>query len=251
MPVKAFAARNFKELVRDPLSYIFCIGLPIVMLVIMTILGRSIPSQAELEIFSLQNQCAGMIVFAFSFVMLFTALLISKDRAGSLLIRLFASPMRSYEFIIGYAIPLALIAVAQILACFGASIILSPAIGESLNIQYIPLCFLVSIPSVILFIGLGIIFGFLFSEKSAPGLSSIIISAAPILGGVWMDLDMIGGQLLAVAKCFPFYYAVSSCRKIMEGNFNDVPQSIMILSIWAVSIFAASIFVFRIKAKEN
>lgn len=251
MPVKAFAARNFKELVRDPLSYIFCIGLPLVMLVIMTILSRSIPSQAGLEIFSLQNQCAGILVFAFSFVMLFTALLISKDRAGSLLIRLFASPMRPYEYIIGYAVPLALIAVAQILACFCASIILSLVIGESLHVQYIPLCFLVSIPSVVLFIGLGLIFGSLFSEKSAPGLSSIIISAAPILGGLWMDLDMIGGQLLAVAKCFPFYYAVSSCRRIMEGSFDGVAQSIMILSIWAALIFIASVFVFRIKNKDN
>ncbi len=38
-----FAVRNMKELLRDFISYIFCLGLPIIMLVVMTLINQSIP----------------------------------------------------------------------------------------------------------------------------------------------------------------------------------------------------------------
>ena len=36
-----FAKRNLRELLRDPLSYVFCLGLPLVMLVIFIVISRS------------------------------------------------------------------------------------------------------------------------------------------------------------------------------------------------------------------
>ena len=44
MRAMTFASRNIKEILRDPLSYIFCLGLPIVMLIVMTIVDSSIPA---------------------------------------------------------------------------------------------------------------------------------------------------------------------------------------------------------------
>ena len=40
----AFSKRTFLELVRDPLSYIFCVGFPIIMLLIMNIINESLSS---------------------------------------------------------------------------------------------------------------------------------------------------------------------------------------------------------------
>ena len=40
-----FAKRNFIEVGRDPLSWIFCIAFPIVMLVIMSIVNSAIPKE--------------------------------------------------------------------------------------------------------------------------------------------------------------------------------------------------------------
>ena len=50
MRIKAFCIRNIKELLRDPLSYIFCLGFPIIMVTIMTIVNNSIPKEAGIEI---------------------------------------------------------------------------------------------------------------------------------------------------------------------------------------------------------
>ena len=39
--IRVFAVRNVKEILRDPLSYIFALGFPVVMLIIMTIVNNS------------------------------------------------------------------------------------------------------------------------------------------------------------------------------------------------------------------
>lgn len=244
MRVKAFATRNIKELLRDPLSYIFCLGFPLIMLVIMTLVGQNIPQQEGLNIFNIQNQSAGTAVFGIAFIMLFAALLISKDRATALLCRLFASPMKSIDFILGYAIPLAIITILQLAVNVISTVVISIVIGQSINIVNLLASFIVYMPTAIMFIGFGIIFGSLFSDKASPGISSVIISLAPIMGGVWMSIDAMGGVMLAVAKIFPFYHAVKAARTVIAGSF-DIAQSMLILCIWAVAIFALSVIVFK------
>lgn len=252
MRIKAFASRNIKELVRDPLSYIFCLGFPLVMLLVMTLIGQNIPKEAGNTLFSIQNQSAGTAVFGLAFVMLFAALLISKDRTSALLCRLFASPMKSVDFILGYSIPLFIIAVAQLIVNFVASIILGAVVGESFNIPNLLLSMLVHIPTIILFIGLGIIFGSLFNEKSSPGISSIIVSLAPMLGGVWMPIDQMGGAILVVAKIFPFYHAVGASRAVLAGTADEsLIYNILILCAWAVAVLIVSIFVFKSKMRSE
>ncbi len=91
-----FAKRNFKELIRDPLSLVFEIVLPVFLLFIFQ--QFNIPD----EIFSIENFTPSIILFGFSFITLFTATLVSKDRTSSLLIRLGTSPMKSSDFILGY-----------------------------------------------------------------------------------------------------------------------------------------------------
>ena len=106
MRILNFAKRNFKELIRDPLSIVFAILLPLSLLFIFKQIN--IPS----ENYELKNFTSGIIVFGFSFITLFTAMLISKDRTSSLLVRLGISPMKPIEYILGYMlaiIPITLI----------------------------------------------------------------------------------------------------------------------------------------------
>ena len=95
-----FAKRNFKELVRDPLSLMFEIILPIFLLFIFQ--QFNIPG----ENYKLENFTPGIILFGFSFVTLFTSTLIAKDRSSSFLIRLGTSPMKPSDFILGYIVSL-------------------------------------------------------------------------------------------------------------------------------------------------
>ena len=84
-----FAKRNLKELSRDVLGYIFCIAFPIVMLIIMSVVNESIPAEAHMTTFRIDNLSGGIILFGQTFVMLFTAILVSTDKNTSFLTRTF------------------------------------------------------------------------------------------------------------------------------------------------------------------
>lgn len=54
MRALVFGNRTFKEILRDPLSYIFCVGFPIVMLIVMSIVNDSIPAESGMTVFQLK-----------------------------------------------------------------------------------------------------------------------------------------------------------------------------------------------------
>ena len=130
-----FAKRNFKEIIRDPLSIIFAVILPLFLLFIFQ--QFDIPT----DNYKIENFTPGIIIFSFSFISLFTATLIAKDRNTSLLIRLGVSPMRPIEYIIGYIISLIPIVVMQSTLIF----ILAVILGLDLSINIIFAIFVVAL----------------------------------------------------------------------------------------------------------
>lgn len=245
MRIKAFASRNIKELLRDPLSYVFCLGFPVVMLLLMTVINKSIPPQANMTVFRIDNLCAGITVFGLTFLMLFAAMLTSKDRTSSFLARLFASPMTASDFIAGYYLPLLVLALAQCVITFGVSLVIAAAEGVKLSIGSLLLAIIMLVPAMIMFIGFGLIFGSKFSDKAAPGLCSAIISAAAILGGIWMDVDAIGGGIEKVCKALPFYHAVSAARAAVDGDISSVGGSMAIVAAYMLASVILSVLAFR------
>ncbi|MBQ1703366.1 MAG: ABC transporter permease [Oscillospiraceae bacterium] len=248
----AFAERNVKEVLRDPLSYIFCIGFPLVMLVIMTLVNQSIPKESGMTIFRIDRLSGGVAIFGQTFVMLFAALCVAGDRSGSFLVRMYATPMKSRDFVFGYIIPLLLIAVIQCAFTMAASLIISLITGVELSIAGLLIAIVVSLPSAVMFIGFGLLFGTLFNEKAAPGLCSIIISLGSFLGGIWFDPEMTGGVLLKICRCLPFIYSVKSVRSAIALNFGYeefwLPLIVVIGSAIVISALGALAFRRRMRA---
>ena len=247
-----FAKRNFLEMSRDPLSYIFCVAFPLVMLVIMTLVNESIPKEG-VSIFRLDNLTGGVVIFGQTFVMLFTALNVATDRGGSFLTRLFASPMKSSNFTNGYILPMLLIAEVQIVCTGVAALVISLILGTTLSIPGILLMMVTCLPSAVLFTAIGFIFGTLFNEKSAPGLCSVIISLGSFIGGIWFDAEKTGGVLYTICKCTPFLYCTKVARATIKLDFSReaffLPLIIVIAS--AVVLMGLAIVVFRRKMKAD
>ena len=246
-----FTSRNLKELLRDPLSYIFCLGFPLVMLVIMSIINGSIPPEAGMTLFRIDNLAGGIAVFGLSFVMLFTCLTVAKDRAGAFLVRLYATPMRSSDFIAGYILPVLTLAVAQLVITFGASFVVSLFSDVEINVGGLLLAVVCLIPSAVLFITLGLLFGSIFSEKAAPGLCSVIISAASLLGGVWFDADGIGGVMLKICQALPFYHSTKVARAAVALDFDALLLPLVVTTAWAVVVSVAAVLAFKAKMRAD
>lgn len=164
MRILTFANRNFKEIIRDPLSIIFAIILPLFLLYIFE--QFKIPN----EVYNIENFTPGIIIFSLSFITMFTSSLVAKDRSTSLTTRLGVSPMKSIDYILGYSISVLPIVLIQNILFFVIAMLLG--LNFSINIIY---TILVSIPISLLFISLGILIGTITTEKSSSGVSSIVV----------------------------------------------------------------------------
>ncbi len=246
-----FSRRIGKELLRDPLSYIFCLGFPLVMLIIMTIINQSIPKEAGMTVFQIQSLAPGVALFGLTFVMLFTCIQVSKDRSSAFLTRLYASPMKAVDYLGGYTFPTMVISVVQIIITFIAAIVIGRISSFQFQIANIFLCILVLLPSALLFIAFGLFFGTLLNDKAAPGICSIIISAASILGGVWMDVDSLTGTFKTICQVLPFYQGVSAARNAIQGNYAELVQPLVIILAYAIIIYILSSLLFQRKMQSD
>ena len=145
MKLLTFSGRNAKEILRDPLTAFFGLGFPIVLLLLLSAIQANIP----VSLFELKSLAPGMTVFGLSFMTLFSATLIARDRESTFLQRLYTSPLTAADFIFGYALPILPIALAQCLLCYVTALIMG--LPATVNILYAALCIL---PVALFFIAL-------------------------------------------------------------------------------------------------
>ena len=232
-----FAKRNFKEIIRDPLSIVFAVLLPLFLLFIFQQIN--IPS----ENYQLENFTPGIIVFGFSFITLFTAMLVAKDRTTSLLIRLGISPMKSIEYILGYMIAIIPIILIQNILFFILAIIL----GLSFSI-YIILAIFISMLVAILFIAIGIIIGSVFTEKASSGISSIVVQLVCFTSGMYFPRETLGNVFGKICEYLPFESCLTILKGIMNNNLESITaRNIAIFIIYTITILVVSVIIFKKK----
>ena len=243
MRMLTFAKRTAKEILRDPLNLAFGLGFPLVLLLLMSIIQANIP----VSLFEIDSLTPGVTVFGLSFMTLFTATLISKDRSSALLQRLYTTPMRSVDFILGYTLPILPIGIAQTLVCYGAAFLLG--LKPSVNILY---AVAGNIPVTLFYIGLGLLFGSILNEKQVGGISgALLTNLSAWLSGIWFDLNLMGGVFRKIAYALPFVHCVDMEKALLAGNFGDIlPHLLWVLS-YALIIFTAAIFLFLRQMKKQ
>ena len=237
MRILNFAKRNFKEIVRDPLSLIFAIILPLFLLFIFQQIN--IPSES----YNIENFTPGIVIFGFSFITLFTATLVAKDRSTSLLIRLGISPMKSVDYILGYMLSIIPMILIQNILFFSLALILKLPFTP-----YILLAILISVFISIIFISLGLIIGSLVSEKASSGISSIVVQLVAFTSGMYFPLELLGNGFATVCKALPFESCVTILKAFVNANFTLIePRNIIVLLVYTILILVASILIFKKK----
>ena len=214
MRLLTFASRNTKEILRDPLTVCFGLGFPLVLLLLLSAIQANIP----VELFEIASLTPGITVFGLSFIALFSATVIAKDRSSSLLQRLYTTPMTPSDFILGYTLPLIPMAVAQTALCYPVAMLLG--LQPSVNILY---AVLLNIPVSILFIALGLLFGSILNEKQVGSVcGALLTNLSAWLSGIWFDLSLVGEGFRKVAYALPFVHAVEMERAVLSGRYADI-----------------------------
>jgi len=243
-----FASRNRKEILRDPLASIFGILMPVALILLfytMTKASTEVPTEV-LEVFNPIRITPGLTIFGISFIIMFLAGLIAKDKSSSFLSRLFVSPLKPKDFIFGYIIPMIPIAFLISICCTVAGI----AIGVpfSINIlfvflSYIPYIFLVSVA--------GALVGIISNESQVLVFGNLFVIGGAFLGGMWMDVTALGGTFKAIAVFLPFYHAVEASRLALSGEAAGIWHHLGVVAIYVLVLFVLAVIFFNRKLKSD
>ena len=240
----SLAKRNGKEILREPVSLAFLIGLPVVMEILFYYMFHTLTPQFEMRYLA-----PGLIGFANAFLALFLAILISMDRESAFITRIYTTPVRAYEFILGYflvAIPLGL--------CQSAVILL---VGGLLDSSFFSWSLLLVLPgsllSIWMFSAVGILFGSVFNAKAVGGISSILITGQSVLSGMWFPLEGLPEGFLTVMGILPFKNISLLLQSIAtpSSSFEDLWRPFLIVAAYTVACAALScvLFIRNSKAK--
>lgn len=230
MKMMSFAGRTGKEILRDPLNLGFGLGFPLVLLFLLSAIQANIP----VSLFEIGRLCPGIAVFGLSFMSLFAATVVAKDRESALLQRLYTTPLTAWDFIAGYTLPLLPMAIVQSLICYAAALLLG--LEPTVNILY---ALLAGLPAMLFFIALGLLCGSVLNVKQVGGIcGALLTNVAALLSGTWFDLELVGGAIKRIAYMLPFARAVDSARAALSGD-----PAAALSNIWWVLGYAAVIAV--------
>lgn len=238
MKLLTFASRNTKEILRDPINLFFGLGFPLVLMLLLSAIQANIP----VSLFAINSLTPGITVFGLSFLTLFSATVISRDRGSALLQRLYTTPMTPPEFILGYTLPMLPIAVGQCVLCYLAALCLG--LRLTIHILYAVLLIL---PVAVLYIALGLLCGSVFTDKQVGGIcGALLTNLSAWLSGTWFDLELVGGTFRKIAYALPFVHGVELERAVLGGSWSQaLPHLWWVLGYGAAAGIAAILLFLR------
>ena len=238
MRMFTFARRCAREILRDPLNLLFGLGFPIVLLLLLSAIQANIP----VPLFEIERLAPGIAVFGLSFMTLFSATLVARDRESALLQRLYTTPLKAMDYILGYILPILPIAAAQGAVSFLLAILLG--LPVTMNILFAVLMLL---PTALFYIALGLLCGSIFNVKQVGGIcGALLTNLSAWLSGIWSDLELVGGAFSKIANLLPFVHAVKIEQAVISGSYVDVwPHLLVVLGYAVVTTIGAALLFLR------
>jgi ABC-2 type transport system permease protein len=236
MRIRVFCVRTAKEVLRDPLTLVFGLGFPLVLLGLMSAIQANIP----IELFPIASLAPGVGVFGLTFLALFSGLLIARDRESALMLRLFASPMTATDFIFGYTLPMLALAVAQLTVCYAFALCLGLA-----PTWRIAAAIAATLPAAVLFIAIGLLCGSALTERQVSGLcGALLTNLSGWLAGIWFSPDLLGEGFVHFVRLLPFVHAVDAGRAALAGDTAALLPALVWVTAYATVFCILSIVVF-------
>lgn len=243
MRMMTFAKRCTKEILRDPVNLCFGLGFPLVLLLLLSALQANIP----VSLFEIDTLTPGITVFGLSFMTLFSATLVAKDRESALLQRLYTTPLTALDFIVGYMLPVVPIAVGQTVICYLFAIPLGLTVNFNIIYAIIGI-----IPMAVFNISLGLLCGSILGVKQVGGIcGALLTNLSAWLSGVWFDLKLVGGFFEKTADLLPFVHAAEMEKALFSGNCEVAAKHILPIVIYSLIITVAAVLCFLGQMKKQ
>ena len=183
----------------------------------------------------------GIAVYGLMILISTAAEIIAGDREKGFLSRMFTTPAKPSDFILGYSLPFIPVLIVSTLIYLGVGMALGLTVVGNLGHAFL-IFFLTGLCGI----GTGMIVGSLVKSESQAGVSWLFIVPMAMLSGAWFTVDRMPSALRSVAEAFPFIHAIDASRAVLNGSsFSAIALDIYWLVGWAVALFAAGILLFR------
>jgi ABC-2 type transport system permease protein len=183
----------------------------------------------------------GIAVYGLMILISTAAEIIAGDREKGFLSRLFTTPARPQDFILGYSLPFIPVLIVSTLIYLGVGMALGLTIVGNLGHAFL-IFFLIGLCAI----GIGMIVGSLVKSESQAGISWLFIVPMAMISGAWFTVDRMPSALRSVAGALPFIHGIDASRAVLNGSsFSAIILDIYWLAGWAVVLFAAGIMLFR------
>lgn len=243
MKMIPFSRRCAKEILRDPINLCFGLGFPLVLLVLLSCLQANIP----VSLFEIHTLAPGIAVFGLSFLTLFSATLVAKDRESAFLQRLYTTPLTGLDFILGYILPFLPIAIGQTLICYLASIALGLPVSIHIGYALVGL-----LPMAVFHVALGLFFGSILGSKQVGGIcGALLTNLSGWLSGIWFDLKLVGGLFETIANALPFLHGVEMEKALLAGDFALAASHVLPTLAYSVATTMLAVFCFLRQMKRQ
>ena len=176
---------------------------------------------------------------------IFSVIIIVREKTGGMLERLFSTPLRPMELVVGHALALSVIAVAQSLVVLAAAILLFQIqIAGSVALAFAALL-LFAVGNQ----GLGMMASAAArNELQAVQFIPLVLFPSLLLTGVFYPLEAIPGGLRSLSWFVPLTYANDAMRDVMLRGWGlgDIAFDLVILAAYAGATLAgAAVFIRR------
>jgi ABC-2 type transport system permease protein len=201
------------------------------------------PIHVEREITYIDFIAPGIIIFGLLILIPTSARMMLHDKEKGFLSRLLTTPARPLDFILGYSLSLAFIAIAQIIIflvishLMGMDIVGNPA-----------LAFLTFLLTGLCCIGIGMIVASLTkSESQGEPLCWIIAMPLAMVSGCWFSIEFMPQWLRGVANAFPFAHAIEASRGVLTrgSGLEAISTDLLYLVVWTMAVFIVGVMLFR------
>jgi ABC-2 type transport system permease protein len=198
-------------------------------------------TESKIKNLAVNFYAPGIVVFGLMILISTAAEIIAGDREKGFLARMFTTPVKPSDFILGYTLPFIPVLILSTLIYLGVGMALGLTVVGNLGHAFL-IFFLIGLCGI----GLGMIVGSLVKSESQAGVSWIFIVPIAMISGTMFTVEYMPSALRSVAGVLPFIHAVDASRAVINGSsFSAIVSDIYWLVGWAVALFAAGILLFR------
>jgi len=198
-------------------------------------------TESEIKNLAVNFYFPGIAVFGLMILISTAAEIIAGDRERGFLSRMFTTPARPWDFILGYSLPFIPVLIISTLIYLGVGMALGLTVVGNLGHAFL-VFFLIGLCAI----GIGMIVGSLVKSESQAGVSWLFIVPIAMISGAWFTVELMPSAIRSVAEALPFIHAIDASRAVINGSsFSAITLDIYWLLGWAVVLFAAGIGLFR------